>query len=229
MRFAGVGGEHEPDPRLEWREQARRMPVPVFGLVPQRHAEDWDAIGLGSGTVNGVLESCEVSVTYTLWRNPDDPDDPVNLAELDDEQRRALAEQPPWARAPWLEEQVRRMRYPALWECVRTRWTREPGEFDTVRALLVEHVNHIVANQFRRTRVVGDHPPYEVDSPVNERCAEPGIPVVVDGVTRDGLRIDTDPDVYGVGVDLDPHTVLTAAVPRDDLPYLQMAFATRPI
>src|SRR5262249_7606316 len=117
VRFAGILGEDAPDPRLEWIEQARQMPVPIIGLVPQRHREDWGAIGVGTGTRNGVLDMCEVSVGYTLWRNPDDHDDPVNLASLDfpDES------EPPWPRPQWLIEQVRRMRYPMLWECVRTR------------------------------------------------------------------------------------------------------------
>jgi hypothetical protein len=229
VRFTGVVDEHEPDPRLRWREQARRMPMPIVGLVSQPHLEDWGAIGMGSGTRNGVLDSCEASISYTLWRNPDEPDDPVNLAELDDEQSRALEAEPPWPRPQWLVEQVRRMRYPMLWECVRTQWSREPGVFDTVQARLVAHVNHILVNQFRQTRVVGDDPPYEVDNPVDERCVEPRIPVLVDGIARDGVRIDTDPHVYGLAVDLDARTVLTAAIPRDALPYLEIAFAVRPI
>ena len=196
-------GEHEPDPSLQWREQARQMPSPIFGLVPQPHLEDWDAIGVGTGTRNGVLDSCEVSISYTFWRNPDEPEDPVNLAELDQRQRRALDAEPPWPRPSWLVAQVRRMRYPMVWECVRTRWTREPGAADTIPAQLAAHVNHVVINRFRQT----------LDNPVHERGAEAGIPVLVDGVTHDGFRIDTDPDVYGVGVELDARTVLTAAVP----------------
>jgi hypothetical protein len=229
VRYAGVVGEDEPDPRLRWREQARHMPMPIVGLVPQPHLEDWGAIGVGSGTRNGVLDSCEASISYTLWRNPDELDDPVNLAELDEQQRRALEVAPAWPRPQWLVEQVRRMRYPMLWECVRTQWSREPDVFDTVRARLVAHVNHILVNQFRQARVVGGDPPYELDNPVDERCVEPGIPVLVDGTARDGFRIDTDPHVYGLAVALDTHTVLTAAVPRDALPYLQIAFAVRPV
>lgn len=229
VEFAGVVGEDESDPRLRWREQARLMPMPIVGFVPQRHLEDWGAIGVGSGTRNGVLDSCEASLSYTLWRNPDEPDDPVNLAELDELQRRALEESPPWPRPQWLVEQVRRIRYPTLWECVRTQWSREPGAFDAARPRLVAHVNHILVNQFRHTRVVDDGQPPEVDNPVDERCVEPRVPVVVDGVARSGFRIDTDPDVYGLAVDLDPRTVLTAAIPRDALPYLQIAFAVRPL
>jgi hypothetical protein len=171
VRFAGVVGEHEPDPRLRWREQARLLPVPIVGLVSQPHLEDWDAIGVGSGTRNGVLDWCEASVSYTLWRNPDELDDPVNLAEMDEQQRRALEVAPGWPRPPWLVEQVRRMRYPVLWECVRTQWSRAPGVF----------------------------------------------------------RIDTDPQVYGLAVALDARTLLTAAIPRDALPYLRLAFAKRPV
>jgi hypothetical protein len=229
VRFAGVVGEGEPDPRLRWREQARGMPVPVVGLVPQRHLEDWDAIGVGSGTRDGVLDSCEVSISYTLWRNPDEPDDPANLAELDQSQREAPEVEPPWPRPQWLVEQVRRMRYPMLWECVRTSWSRESRAPETVRSRLVAHVNHVLVNQFRQTRAVGELPPLELDSPVDERCVEPGIPVLVGGIAREGFRIDTDPDVYGVGVDLAADAVLTAAIPRDALPYLEIAFAPRPL
>jgi hypothetical protein len=228
VRFAGVVGEDEPDPRLRWREQARRLPVPIVGLVPQPHLEDWDAIGVGTGTRNGVLDSCEVSISYTLWRNPDVPDDPVNLAELDQQRRHALEAEPPWPRPAWLVEQVRRMRYPMLWECARTRWNREPSAFDTVQTQLAAHVNHVLINQFRSTRAVGEDPPYELDSPVDERCVETAIPVVVDGITREGFRIDTDPHVYGVGVDLDVRTTLTSVIPREALPYIDVAFAIRP-
>lgn len=213
-------GEDEPDPSLQRLEQARQLPVPIVGLVPQPHLEDWGALGVGTGTRNGVLDSCEVSISYTLWRNPDEPDDPANLAELDPERRRALATEPPWPRPPWLVEQVRRMRYPMLWECVRTRWSREPDVFDTVTAQLVNHVNNTLVNQFQ-TPSLGD-------GPVDERSVEPGIPVPVDGVTREAFRIDTDPHVYGVGVDLDAQTVLTAVIPRDALPYVEIAFAVRP-
>jgi hypothetical protein len=124
VRFAGIVGEDAPDPRLQWKEQARQMPVPVLGFVDQPHLEDWGAIGVSSGTRKGVLDSCEVSVSYTLWRHPDDRGDPANLDDLDERQRRALEVDPAWPRPSWLLEQLRRMRYPMLWECVRTRWCR---------------------------------------------------------------------------------------------------------
>lgn len=116
-----------------------------------------------------------------------------------------------------------------LWECVRTQWCRDPHESDRVDALLVAHVNHILVNRFRRTPAVSNDLPHDIDGPVDERCVEPGVPVLVDGVARDGVRIDTDPDVYGLGLEIGANSVLTAAMPRDALPYLEVAFAVRPV
>jgi hypothetical protein len=49
----------------------------------------------------------------------------------------------------------------------------------------------------------------------------------VNGYERSGIRIDTDPDVYGVGVALDDASCVTAVVPRDELRFIDLAFATR--
>jgi hypothetical protein len=205
------------------------MPVPIFGLVSQPHLEDWDALGIGSGTRDGVLDSCEASISYTLWRNPDELDDPANLTELDQEQRRALEAEPPWPRPPWLVQQVRRMRYPMLWECVRTRWCREPRESDSAPAVLVAHLNDILVNRFQQTSVVGNDAPHHLANQVDQRCVEGDVAVLVDGTARYGFRIDTDPQVYGLGVNVDAHTVLTAAIPRDALTYVEVTFAARPV
>ena len=64
---------------------------------------------------------------------------------------------------------------------------------------------------------------------MDQRCVEPDVPVLVDGTARDGFRIDTDPQVYGLSVDLDAHTAITAVIPRDALTYVEVAFAARPV
>jgi hypothetical protein len=138
-------------------------------------------------------------------------------------------EEPPWPRPPWLVEQVRRMHYPMLWECVRTHWCREPREFDSAPTLLVAHVNDILVNRFQQTRAVSDDAPPHFAKPVDRRSVESDVPVLVDGTAREGLRIDTDPQVYGLGVNLDAHTVLTAAIPRDALTYVEVTFAAQPV
>ncbi|GAA4193927.1 hypothetical protein GCM10022288_28490 [Gryllotalpicola kribbensis] len=230
MHFRGHLGSDAPDPALEIIEQVKRMPVPVLGLVPQRHLEDWDAFGIASSGHDGELYSCAVSISYTLWRNPHNIDDPRNLAELDDALRVELGEDVPWDRPAWLLERVRRMRYPLLWEAVTTHWNAEPSAHDAAPAQLAAHVNHILMNGFRATRVRGaggDGGPGELDSPVDERHAEHGVTLLVNGYERSGIRIDTDPDVYGVGVALDDASCVTAVVPRDELRFIDLAFATR--
>ena len=226
MHFRGRVEADSQDPALEIVEQLRRMPAPVFGLVPQRHLEDWDAFGLSSSAHDGRLASCEVSISYTLWRNPHNIDDPVNLAELDEEARELAYQEIARDRPRWLRERVRRMRYPLLWEAVVTHWSADPR--DDLEARLVAHVNHVLLNRFQESRATGALPP-ELDSPVDERHVEHGVRVRLDGFERSGIRIDTDPDVYGVGVAVDEHTVVTAALPRDELRFIEVAFARRPL
>lgn len=229
MEFAGILPPDAPDPRLEWIEKAKAMPVPVLGFVPQRHLEDWDAIGVGSSTSSAHgLEQLEAVVTYTLWRNPDDRADPVNLAPLDDATLAGLDVEPPWPRPQWLLDGVERMRLRTLWEGVRTTWVRERDAYRTVEAILVHHVNHVLMNRFRRELGLSGRP-WERDRSfeVTERHVQHGIPVEVDGEEVSGIRVDTDPFVYGLGADLGQDGILTAVVPRDDLPYVRLAFARR--
>ena len=236
MHFRGRLEPDAPDPAFETIARARRMPVPVLGLVPQRHLEDWDAFGVSSGSHNGVLDMCEVSISYTLWRNPHNIDDPVNLVELDELTRAQLEQEASWERPQWLLERARRMRYPLLWEAVATHWHAEASEYDSVESRLAAHVNHILMNRFHESRVRAAHAgesgphdvgPGELDSPVDERHVEHGVGVLVNGFERPGIRIDTDPDVFGVGVALGDTSCVTAVVPRDELRFIDLAFATR--
>ncbi len=168
-------------------------------------------------------------LTYTFWRNPDDRADPANLAELDDHTRAALDTSPPWSRPRWLLDGVERMRYPTLWEAVRTTWTSpdEPRHRKSVEAELVWHANYVLMNRFPQPRQ-RDVPPWErTEGLVDERHVEHGIPVTIDGESVAGVRIDTDPNVLAVGADLGPNGVLTAVIERDHLPLVALAFAQR--
>ena len=228
MYGAGVVPEDAPDPVLHIVEQLRKMPVPILGLVPQRHVEDWGGFGVQTGLHNGVLDEMTATISYTFWHNPDDRADPANLTDLDERTRAALDHEPPWPRPHWILEAVTRMRYPALWEAVRTVWHRDPSRQD-VGAELVGHVNSIRVNQFGASS-----PSNPFDEPdghplVDDRSLEPALAIVVNGVEADGVRIDTDPDVIGIGVDLGIDGILTAVIPRDVLPFIHVAFATRPL
>jgi len=55
---------------------------------------------------------------------------------------------------------------------------------------------------------------------------EHGHPVIIDGVDRQGVLLDMDPFVIGIGATLDDGRVLTAAIPGAELPLLQIEFVS---
>ncbi len=228
MQVRGVLPEDAPDPSLGLIERLRAMPVPIRGLVAQPHIEVWGSFSMSSGTSNGVMQEMTAGISYTLWRNPADRDDPLNLAELDDESRRAVDMQTPWLRPQWLLETVARMRYPMLREVARTTWRADGPHRPTPAADLVHHVNHVLMNQYpARSARDPDARRGRPESPVDERHIEHGPPVVVNGAAVAGMRIDTDPHVLGIGADLGSAGVLNAVLDRDALPYVVVEFATR--
>jgi hypothetical protein len=226
MFIEGVVPEDAPDPRLRVVDQLRQMRVPILGLVPQRHVEDWGGFGVQSAHHDDVVDEMAATLSYTFWRNPDDRADPANLAELDERTREALDRQPAGPLPGWITDSIARMRYPMLWEAVRTTWLRDPSRRD-VRSALVEHVNYVLVNQFGASypgdphRRAGGHPL------VDERSVESGFGIAVNGASVDGVRLDTDPHVFGVGADLGAGGILTAVIPRDALPVIRLAFSTR--
>ena len=207
-------------------EVTRDFTGPLYTLEPQASVEEV-GISVGSQTSNGrpVLE--EATVNYVLWRNPADRSDPANLADISDEMRAQLDAPPLFPLPEWMTRITERMRYPWLWDAVRT--TRAVRGFEdawrTPEFILVEHVNYILMNTFRDERVVGSAPG-ELLGRVSERAVEHGAPVRIDGVEAAGIRIDTDAHVLGVGVALGDRT-LTAVFPREHLPYFDLAFVAR--
>ncbi|WP_292715867.1 hypothetical protein [Microbacterium sp. 13-71-7] len=209
----------------------RALPFSIYGLVPQPSLEDLDSLGvMGARGSDGPTQTT-VTLVYTLWRNPDDHDDPVNLAELDESTREALDREPPWPRPPWIVEFSRRMRYRMLWEAVRTTWTADPQEYQSLPNQLVQHVNYILMNRFRAELGIPDGPPngppgdepwHARLSAVNQRAR-----LEVDGHEVDAVEIDTDPFVYGIGAQLSSEIVVTVVIPRADLPLIRLALATR--
>lgn len=226
MQFGGVLPQDAPDPGEERRRRVLDMPAPVMGLIPQPSLEDKDSIGFSSGQDTAGYASFSVSITYTLWRNPADHSDPVNLAALSDEQRAAIETVPPWPRPQWLVERVQNMRYPQLWEAVRTTWNRDLNDQTSLVQELVDHANHVLNNQYQNEAVQPEFPPV---SRLAENCVNSTVTVVVDGVASAAAEIDTDPFVYAIGAETGPHTVVTAVLPRSELEHLQVVFATRPI
>lgn len=216
-------GTSRPDPRIRMHAQLRRMPVPVFGLVPQPHVEDPDMVGFGCGENDGGMYEATADITYTLWRNPDDREDPANLvgpAKLA-EVREQLDLVPP-GRPAWIRDMVRRMRYPMLWNAVRTTWAREPSDRMTLAQTLVAHTDHVLRQRY-------DDDPWPVPPAAAPASVTPAGSITVDGAPVDAVHLDIDPRVYAVGVQLAPTHLITAVLPREALPLLIVAFATRPV
>lgn len=227
MRLEGVLSEDAPDPRDKLAEQLKLLPVPVMGFAPQPSLEDMgDVAFTGSQDYRGY-SMMAASITYTLWRNPQDRSDPINLAELDEPTRQALDEVPPWPRPAWMVEQVARLRYPQLWEAVRTSWHREPSERSTVNHVLVDHVRYVLVNQYRQelglSEDPADHPPPEGLTPeVTGKTS-----LLINGDEIPGVEVDSQPWVYGLGAEIPGGGVLTAVLPRAEMKHLRLQFALR--
>lgn len=228
MRFAGVTPEEAPDPREHLRALLEQMPVPHVGFVAQPHL-DSPLVGINAGSNRNGLHSMAVTLTYVLLRNPDDPGAPENLAELDDETEYSLEMLPSSPRPPWAVEMAERMRHLQLWEAVKTSWHHDVApEIAGVDVILRAHVDHVLRNRFSEVigwtgRFLDPVPPADV----TPAAVQHRVPFQLDGVEREGIKIDTDPFVFGIGAQLDRHTAVTAVVPRDVLDLVVLEFATQ--
>mgnify|MGYP005989909441 CR=1 FL=1 len=225
--MTGILPEDAPDPRVEQAKRLKLMPIPVMGLVSQPSLEDADTVSLTSGEDDRGYSEMAASVTYTLWRNPADRSDPINLADPNEQARRAIDVVPQWPRPAWLVEQVQRMLYPQLWEAVRTTWHRDPSPRTSLHSVLVEHVNHILTNRYRQELGLSEGSWDQPALAVTDRMVNAQAGVLVNGVEVPGAEVDTNPNVYGIGAELAGGGVVTAVLPRAELKLIQVQFATR--
>jgi hypothetical protein len=202
--------------------------VDLFTFAPQPTLEEWAVNGVTHTREGGPETLVDASLMYTLWRNPADRSDPVNRGPLPDAELEALDEPTPRPLPAGLEEARQRMRWPSLWEAVKTTPVRgeDTGVFmpDLAHALL-QHAEHIIVNGFREARTGGTFPPVISDAPTADDL-EPA-EIEVDGLLVEGLRLDGDADVVGVGAQVGDR-ILTAVVPRAELAHVRLAFVTRP-
>ncbi|MFE5409316.1 hypothetical protein [Microbacterium sp. NPDC056569] len=227
MQFAGVLPEDAPDPRIQARRRLIDLPFPLMDLTPQPSIEDIGAPGFAEGTDAKGRFQLSVSLSYTLWRNPDDRSDPVNLRELDPQERAAIDDVPPWPRPSWLIEYVETMRYPRLWEAVRTSWNRDASEYTTLSRQLIDHANYILMNEFREELGLPPGPTDDGPWQVGPSSVNAAATLEIDGHAVPAAEIDTDPFVYAIGAQLDHDVVTTVVVPREHVPLLRIALRTR--
>jgi len=220
MRRSGVLPEDAPDPRIARVQRLLELPTSVLGLVPQPSVEDTDTLDLAEGSDAAGLLDVSVGITYTLWRNPADHSDPVNLAALTPEMRAIIEQTTPWPRPQWLIEHIERQRYPQLWLAVRTTWRRDGGV--NLTEALIDHLEDVAGR--------GDGEHWADRRSVALRAAEAtrrDTTIEVNGATRDAVEIGTHPPLYAVGTRVSPTTVATVVLPRRDLRYVEIALATR--
>ena len=119
------------------------------------------------------------------------------------------------------------MRYPQLWEAVRTTWHRDRSERSSVQSLLADHVNHILENQYRQELWPGGKPLDQHAPGITARMINGHARTVIDGVDVPGAEFNTDPFVYGIGARHAEGGVVTAVLPRAELKRIQVRFTTR--
>lgn len=226
MQIAGVVPEDAPDPRLESAARVRDLPFPAVGLVAQPSVTDTGGFGFQESGGAGGRTAVAVSRSYTLWRNPDDHSDPVNLADLDEQTRASLDTEPPWPRPEWLIDAAQLLRYPMLWEAVRTSWNRDASDHNTLAEQLVDHANYILMNRFREQLGLQPGPDSRGDWMITTSAVRAGASARLDRNDVDALEIDTDPFVYAIGFTLREDVVVTVVLPRDELIYIDRSFVT---
>jgi len=193
---------------------------PVFTFVDQPCL---DLTQPGTVAHDDVLQT--VALNYVFVADPSAPDAPSNLVENVAEIDGHLASAVTAGQPAWFVAGLRAFRYPMLWEAVVTTIAPDDpapsGERVSVAEHLARHVNHVLVNttEGRSTRPAGATP--VPDAPVTTRHAQPGAVLVVDGIERDAVLIDTDPDLVGWGTEVDGSIVLVV-LPRDRVPLVDL-------
>ena len=119
------------------------------------------------------------------------------------------------------------MRYPQLWDAVRTSWHCDQSELSSLNSVLLDHVNYILMNQYREQRGLSSNSWDFTEPAVTTRTVNNTVTVIVDGTETSAAAIDTDPFVYGIGTHMASGGVMTAVLPRTELDRIQIGFVTR--
>lgn len=226
MQYGGVVPTDAPDPSIRSDARLRSLAFPLFQLKPQSSLTRAPIAGFMESNGSAGQEEQSVSFSFTLWKYPADRADPRNEIELDDQTRRAIETEPPWGRPMWLIEQVQMLRYPTLWEAVRTAWHASPDpERHSLEQQLVDHTNHILRNRFREELGLPVGPSSDNEWKATTAAVTDAV-INVDGDDRPAVQIDTDPLVFAIGFRVDERVVCTCVLTRESLPFLDFSLST---
>jgi hypothetical protein len=211
-----TSGDFPAPPAID--DVARNFGGPVFTLVPQPSLQE---ISLPSTvSENGRLR--EVSLSYSYFRHPDNRADSRNFAENAEATttmlRTAEAERQP----AWFIEALGQRRYPLLWEAVLT--VGRGGE-RSVTQVLSDHLRHVLSNTWGTRRPNGfDGTDASATGARTERAREATLEI--DGVMREAMVLDSDPDVIGWAAPVEG-SVVVLVLDRDIAPTLDLRLIRR--
>lgn len=200
---------------------AARFGDPVLAFAPQPWLEEFAAAQTSS---HGRF--VEISLSYSFFRNPRDRSDPVNHVALDPTQKLAIERAENDHLPPWMIDQITRMRYPVLWEAVRTSVPIPAERSRPIEARIGAHMNDVLRNTFPgRVRSRRGGMPV-VAATLREEDVSRGVPLLIDGEQTRGFRVDTDPDVIALGARVDGR-YMTVVIDRKIAPHIKMEFVRR--
>lgn len=201
-------------------EIAAAFPVPLFGLVTQPGVAE---AGFGTVSSNGGVH--EVSISYSLFRHPEDHNDPANFANNAADTLAAITKAERDGQPEWFIAGLKRMRFPVLWEAVSTVRT-DIGEPLPLADRLAAHVNHVVMNTCVERQHESSTGPAILLDPVQASDALPGRLLQVDGADMSAIQIDTDVDATGWAFEV-PHAAVLVVIRRADLALVDVRLERR--
>ncbi|QHC69033.1 MULTISPECIES: hypothetical protein [unclassified Rathayibacter] len=202
-------------------EIAARFGDPVLAFAPQPRLEEFAA-----AQTMALGRFVEISLSYSFYKNPRNRADPVNHVPLTPEQKRAIERAENDHLPPWMVDQVTRMRYPVLWEAVRTSVPIPAERSRPLESRLAAHMGDVLRNTFPgRVRSRRGGMPV-VAAALRDEDVVRGVPVIVDGEALRGYRVDTDPDVVAIGARVDGR-YMTVVLDRKIVPEIRMEFVRR--
>jgi hypothetical protein len=201
-------------------EIAEAFGIPLFALSPQAGLAE-----AGFGTVGSNDGTHEVAISYSVFRNPADHNDPANFTPNVADTIEAIAKAEREGQPEWFTAGLRRMRFPILWEAVCTART-DIGEPRSLAERLAAHINHVVMNTCAHRRHPEDHLPSTLTNPAEAADALPGRLLRVDSADMSAIQIDTDVDVTGWAFET-AHSTVLVVIPREFLPLVELRVERR--
>lgn len=201
------------------REAAAELAGPVYTFAPQPRVE---AFAASPGRASGrVVKMC---LSYSYFRFPECQEDPRNFVTLTPAQKTAIARAEGSSLPQELRDQIRRTRFPTLFEAVRTSLLIPAERAHPLESRLEAHIVDVLQAMFP-----GQPRPERSRSPRSAPLANydvhRGVPLLIDGEACRAYRVDIAPHVVAVGARVDDR-YFTAVIPTDLYPGITLAFAT---